>query len=172
MTTDSISSISATSAAGKLENTSSTGAKLTQATKAQLEALGVSTANITTETQGQAALTSAKSKAEAGKQAHAPHGNSTESSIKTEAKTLASQVGSSVSDDDKVDDIINKVSAKITDLRASAGDDKTKLAAVDSDQAQLDAISNSLASTKSGQAQLSGSMNGLASMNKVYQNLT
>jgi len=170
MTNTSVSSVSGTSSASGVESKSASSTKLTQATKLALQSLGVDTTNITTETQGQTALS--KAKAEEAKKSQAPHGNPSEDSIKASAKSLATTVGVAIADKDSTSEIISKISAKITELKASAGEDKTKLAEVDNYQTQLDAISNSLASAKSGQAQLSGSMNGLANLNKIYQNLT
>lgn len=148
-----------------------TGEKLTAATKAALEALGVDTTSILTEAQGQTALKSAKAQAEAPQQAQAPHKNSSMAEIKDEAKQLAAKVGVSVSDNDKIDEILTKISAKIESLKSAAGGDKTKTSEIDGYQAQLESITNSLNSTKSAQSQLSASMNNMAMMNKILLNL-
>ena len=166
MTNDSISSVS--SAIAVSSTSSSSAAKLTTATKAKLEALGISTTNITTEAEGQIALKIAQTKAEATK---SKPPEKQDESIKTEAKTLASQVGASVSDSDSTDEILNKISSKISELKASAGDDQTKLAEIENYQASLDKLSETYASMPS-QAKLDNSMSNLANYNKVSLGLS
>lgn len=173
MSNDSINSINPTASTSSIGASSSTNTqKLTAATKVQLEALGVDTTNITTETQGQAALKAAQANQEAHHASKGAHkGNSSMDSIKAEATSLASQVGVSVSNTDKVDDILSNISAKISEMQAGAGDDKAKLAQVQQYETQLEAISAEFSKMQSSQQQLSSSMSSMASSNKLYHNL-
>lgn len=167
--TDSISAVSA-SATSNTSSSSSSSTKLTDATKAQLEALGIDTTNITTEADGQAALKAAEANKETAKMSQAS--NPSEDSIKTDAKSLASELGVSISDDDTTDDILDKISSAISQLREAAGDDQTKLAEVEKYQDEYDTISGDYTNMQTSQAQLTNSMSGLASYNKIYQNLS
>lgn len=172
MSNDSISSVSTTSSLNSLSSASTANQPLTAATKAKLDALGVDTTSIKTETQGQVALSAAQTKQEAQKSAHSHQGgNSSMESIKNEAKSLASQVGVSVSDEDKVDDILSKVASKISELQVAAGTDETKLAQVQQYQSQYDSISSSLSNMQAAKAQLSSSMDNMASYNKMAHGL-
>ena len=163
--------ISINSIGGLSGITPATDGKLTAATKAALEALGIDTSSIITEAQGQAALKSAKTKTEQPQKTQATNKNSSMAEIKDEAKQLAAKIGVSVSDNDKIDEILTKISAKIESLKSAAGGDKTKTSEIDGYQAQLESITNSLNSTKSAQSQLSASMNNMAMMNKILLNL-
>lgn len=168
MTNDSISSITSTK---PISSSDSASIKLTNATKVKLEALGINTTNIKTEIQGQAALRTAEEKRKALQKLKTESANRSQEVIKTEAKSLAAQVGASVSDDDSVSDILIKVASKVNDLKASAGDDSTKQAEADQDQAKYEALANEYSSVQAAQSKLSGSMDGLAQLNKIYQNI-
>lgn len=150
----------------------SNSAKLTAATKAKLEALGIDTSHIATEAEGQAILKTAEAKQEEVKKVHANKGGfSAMKDIKAEAKELAAKIGVSISDNDKMDNILNKISEKINELRASAGNEPNKSAQIAQYQSRLDSISNEFLNMKSSKSQLNGSMNALAFYNKIYQNL-
>jgi len=167
--TDSISAVSSASAASSTSSSSST--KLTAATKTQLEALGVDTTNITSETEGQTALKAAQAKSDAQQKAKAAAGGGSEDSIKASAQTLASEMGVSVSSTDTTDDILSNISAKLSELKASAGDDQVKLAELEQYQSEFDTLSTSYTNMQTSQAQLSNSMSGLATYNKASLNL-
>lgn len=175
MSQDSVNSINSTNAASSTSSVSSTSISsnqpLTAATKQQLEALGIDTTGIKTEAQGQAALFSAQaSSSSAQKPEHKGGGGMSE--IKAQAQQLASEVGVSVSSTDKIDDILSKISDKISQLQAAAGNDETKLAQISQYQSQLQSISASMSSMQASHAQLSNSMSSMASYNKIYQNLS
>ena len=150
---------------------SSSSQKLTEETKSKLQALGLDPSKYTTEAQGQKALTEAQAAqnsqaAQAGAQhQHAPHGG--ESSIKAEVQALAAQIGIPVGSKDKISDILANVSEKISELKASAGNDPTKLAQVNSYQSQYTAISGEIAQKQSSESKLTGSLQGLANYNKI-----
>jgi hypothetical protein len=163
--------ISAVSSASSTSSSSSSSTKLTAATKAKLEALGIDTTNIATESEGQITLKVAEAKQEATQKAQSSSSNSSEESIKTEAKSLATSMNVSVSDNDTTSDILDKISEKLTSLQQDAGDDKVKLAELGNYQQQYEALTGQYSSMQTSQAQLSNSMSALASYNKVYQNL-
>lgn len=147
------------------------GTKLSEATKAKLETLGIDTANIKTEAEGQAILKMAEAKPEETRKTHASQGYSSMESIKAEALQLASQIGVSVSGSDKIDDILDKISYKINELRVNTGSDQNKPDQINQYQSKLDTLSNEFLNMQSSKAKLSNSLNCLAAYNKIYQNL-
>lgn len=161
--TDSINAVNSTSAASSASSTSN---KLTAATKAQLEALGVDTTYIKTESDGQIALKQAQASQTQKAQANGGSSASKES-IKAQIQSLASQVGVSVSQTDKPEDILTKISEKISSLRAEAGNDQSKLAQIEQYQQQYESLSGQMLSMQTSQAQLAASMSGLANYNKA-----
>lgn len=163
--TDSISSLSSASSASNSSSSNANSTKLTSATKSKLEALGVDTTNITTEAEGQIALKSAQAKQKAAQ--HSQASNSSEDSIKSEAKSLASSIGVSVADNDSTDTILSNIASKLTEMKADAGEDETKLAEVQQYEQQYEAISGNYTAMQASQAQLAASMNGLATYNKA-----
>ena len=127
---------------------------LSAATKAKLEALGIDTKNIKTEAQGQAIL---KAIEERKKELHGilgPHEPPPRDTVKDEAKNLASAVGVSVAQGDSTDEILNKIAAKIDQLRQGAGDDKEKLAQVDQFEAKYEEISGQVSNSKASTAKI------------------
>lgn len=135
--TDAISSISS-NASSSLSASSSSSGKLTDETKKKLEALGIDTANVKTEAEGQAKLKEAHAA-----QAHQkPKGASPMASIEDGAKALASEMGVSVGSKDKLTDIFDNITAKLSELKASAGDDENKKAEVSNYENQYNTLYN------------------------------
>lgn len=145
--------------------------KLTAATKAKLEALGIDTTNIKTEAEGQAILKAAEVNPKEIRKVHAPKSYSSIDSIRAEAMQLASKVGISVSGSDKIDDILNKISYKINELKVCAENNQNKLTQINQYQSELDSISSEFLNMKSSHTQLNNGMDALASYNKIYQNI-
>ena len=165
-----INAISSASSAAQNRSVGASGssAPLSAGTRASLEALGVDTANIKTEAQGQEALRVAKVKA-----TKKPHTTtSSEGSLKAEAKALATKLGASIPSDGKMEDILNNIKAKIDELIATAGKDPTKLSKIAEYQSQYTNLAKEFSNIQSSQSQLSASMNNMAMMNKIYLNLT
>lgn len=150
-------------------SSSSSSQKLTEATKKKLEYLGIDTANIKTESQGQVELKVAIQK-EMQKAQATNHGGS-EAMIKAQAKDLAYQVGASVSSSQKVGDILTKVSSKITELKQAAGTDETKLSKVYQYQSEYDSIVSSFNNMQTAKNQIATGMDGLANYNKILLGL-
>lgn len=154
----------------------SAGDKLTEETKAKLQALGIDTSSIKTETQGLMALAAAK-KAKAAAKAKGAHGvkpaggNAQEESLKTQAKELAAKLNVSVSSDDDTTDILTKIASVLANMRVQAASDPQKLQEVEKYQAEYDALSSSVANLQKQkqqkQAQLTGSLDAMAMYNKI-----
>lgn len=167
----SISSSSTTSTTSSSSSSSSSSAsKLTEETKRKLEALGVDTTNITTETQGQIALLQAQQQQA---QQNPEGGNKAEmESIKSQATALAGKLGVSVSSDEKVPDIMSAIGSALNAKVSAAGNDQAKIAEVQELQAEYDSISSSLSNMQTQQAQraqaISSNLTNLANQNKIY----
>ncbi len=166
---DSISSISASSSASS--SSSSSSSALSETTKKKLEALGIDTSNIKTETEGQTKLKQAQAaqaaQQVAGQKMQQPQTGNSEDTIKSEAKSLASKMDVAVSTDDDISAILENISAKIDNLKASAGTDEAKKKEVNDFESQYSSISEEYTTLQSKQAMLSGSLSGLASYNKA-----
>ena len=165
---DSISAISSASAGGVKSSGSSTA--LTDATKKKLEAMGIDTSKIKTETDGQTKLKEAQASqgsASAQGKHQPPQGASQMKSIEEEATALAGKMNVDVKKGDKIDDILSNISQKITGLQASAGTDESKKSEVGNYQSEYNKISTEYQSLKTAQSMLSNSLNGLANYNKA-----
>lgn len=134
------SSISAIS--GSLVGTSSSGSStaLTDVTKKKLEALGIDTTNIKTESDGQAKLQEAQAAQAAAQHQGKHHGTNPMESIEDGAKSLAAQMDIAVGTKDDIGTVFSNISTKIEELQASAGDDQTKKSEVDGYQKQYDTL--------------------------------
>jgi len=180
--TGSINAISNSMSSMSISSASASG-KLTDDTKKQLEALGIDTSSIKTESQGLSVLAQVKQAKSAqaaqnaqGAQHSQPAGPpAAMEALKTQAVALADKLGISVSSDAKIPDIMTAISSAITKLQGTAGTDAVKLEQVKSYEAQYATISSSLSSLESqkqsSQAQLSNSMSGMANYNKIFHNL-
>lgn len=157
---------------------SSSGDKLTDATKKKLEELGIDTSNIKTESQGQSVLAAIKKtkEAEGAKKPEAIGGNAEEESNKTKAKELAAQLNISVAAKDSTIDILNKISVAIDNLKTQAVGDPQKIQEAAKYQAAYDSIVGSVTSMQQQQnashKKLAGSLDGMALYNKIKLGLT
>lgn len=155
---------------------------LTPQTKAQLEALGINTTNITTEAQGQAALKASQGSQQAQntQQAQAPHhrggGNSAIKALVEEALALAQKVGASVSSNAKLDEILDAIADALSKMQADAANDPKKAALFAQYQAEYLSLCQSAETLKasmeashnqavSAAGMMQSSMDGLASYN-------
>ena len=152
-------------------NTGSSGTKLTEKTKKNLEKLGVDTSNIKTETEGQQKLkevqasqnSQATQQGQAAQQQQQAGGASSQQTLMTEVKSLAASANVDVSSSDKIDDVFSKISKKITEMKAEAQNDETKKGQASAYQAKYD----ELYAQYQKQNMLSSAMNGLANYNKA-----
>lgn len=163
-----ISSVSATLTSG-----------ISAATKAKMQALGISSVGVTTEAEAQSLIAAKKAKSsnstEKFEVSKPDSSTSQDESIKTEAKSLAAQVGATISSDDDVSTILSKISSAISNMKSQAGNDPQKLQQIAQYQAQYDSISSTYTSMQvqqqSAAAQISSSLDSLAMYNKTSLNL-
>lgn len=161
-------SISAINGSSSVSSTSSSSSKpLSEETRKKLEALGIDTTNIKTESEGQTKLKeaqSAQANAQAGGQ-KPPQGALSPEKIKEEVEALASKVGVSVGNSDKIEDIMNNISKKISEIKASAKTDPNKLAEAESFESEYTTLSSELSQMKAAQNMTGAS--ALANYNKL-----
>ena len=138
---------------------------LTAATKAKLSALGVDTKDIKTESEGKMRLQEAQMSRNSESTDKVSKSNS--DSILEEAKTLAKKLNISVGKHENINDILDKITNKISEMKADAGNDFDKLANVGSYDKELSMLESSHLS----QIDLSATMNLTANMNMVYHGL-
>ena len=86
---------------------------LSDSTKAQLEALGITATDGMTESEAQAKIAAAKQEQNAQNQGGEEQGNSSESEMLAEAKSLAASVGVSVSSDADLTEILDDIGAEL-----------------------------------------------------------
>jgi len=167
----SINAINGTSGAASSQAIS----RLTDATKKQLEALGVDTSSIKTESQGQVVLKAAKNTqaTQGAKEAH--KGNSPQDAIKEQAKSLASKLNITVSSKDDTNAILNKISSAISVLKTEAVGDVQKTQKLAQFQSEYNAIAGAVAGMaaqkQAGHDQINNSLNGMANYNKALLGL-
>lgn len=175
---------SSISSASGVSSSSSTA--ITDATKKKLEALGIDTSKIKTEAEGQQKLKEAQASqaSQASQAAQGPQSKQQQSAasqmeeITDQVTTLAAEVGVTISSNDQLSDVMNSISARISEMTVQAGQDTQKLQIVSLYQNELSAISGEYQSfqaqqqaTQSSQSQLAGGMDSLASYNKIFHNL-
>lgn len=150
-------------------------APLSDATKKKLEALGIDTSKIKTESEGQQKLKEAEaaqaSQATQGQQSNAGQAQA----IKDQASALAASVGVSVSKGDKISDILDHIQTKLSTMNAQAGQDPQKVQELKQYQSEFTVIASEYASLQSQQqaskSQLTGSMDSMAAYNKIFHKL-
>ena len=127
-----ISSISSSSSA--LSTTvSKQCSQLSDSTKAQLEALGITVTDGMTEAQAKQKIAEVQAQRQAQNQSQNQGGqSSSESEVLSNAKSLASQVGVSVSSDADVSEILDDIGAKLESMIQEAQGDQSKLSQISS----------------------------------------
>lgn len=168
-------------------SSSSSAQKLTDATKNQLQLLGIDTTKITTEAQGQTIL----SQALQAQQSLQPQVQQTQNitnsknnsndeikSLKEQAIELSGKVGVTVSQNERLSDIIATLGPAIESKISAAGSDQTKIAEAQELEAEYDLISSSLTKiqTQSQQSKqssqtLNTSLNNMAMLNIIFHKL-
>ena len=94
---------------------------LSNATKQKLEAMGINPSSVTSESEAQQKIKEAQ--AAQGAQIAQPAINNSMETVEKNARSLASEIEVNIGEDTKLDDIMNAISAKISEKRAEAGDD-------------------------------------------------
>jgi len=187
--TGSISAIGNMGMSTSFLGSTSSAQKLTDATKKQLESLGIDITKIKTEVQGQTALqqtqqpqpTQQSQQAQNGGQQHTG-GNAEIQALKLQATELAAQLGITVASDEKLSDILAAIQPALDAKLSAAGNDQSKLAEVKGLEAEFNSISSSLSNIQvqhsqqtqgsQGSQAISTSLNSMAVMNMVYHGLS
>lgn len=190
--TGSISAIGNMGMSTSFLGVTSSAQKLTDATKKQLESLGIDTTKIKTEAQGQTALQQAQSTQSSQSSSQTQHaqngthqhtgGNAEIQALKTQATELAAKLGVTVQPDEKLSEILAAIQPALDAKLSASGNDQSKLAEVQSLQAEFNTISSSLSSIQAQQPQksegsqgsqaISNSLSSMAVMNMVYHGLS
>ena len=139
---------------------------LSETTKAQLEALGITVTDGMTEAEAKQKIAEVQAQRQAENQSQ-QQGNSSESELFSDAKALASQVGVSVSSDADVSEILDDIGAKLEAMIDKAQGDPQKLSEISSFYSQLQSLDDQNESIQSSQNSLYGAMNMVSTSNKI-----
>ncbi len=163
-----ISSINSNTASASASNaiTSKT-SQLSETTKAQLEALGITASDGMTEAEAQQKIAEVKAEQQQQNAGEEQQGNSTESEILSDAKSLAAQVGVSVSEEDDLSEILNNIGDKLEVLLEEAENNPNALSTISSYFSQLTALDDRYDSMQSFQDNLFNAMNMVSTNNKI-----
>ena len=142
---------------------------LTAATKAKLQALGVDTKYIRTETEGQSKLRLAQAErfTKGGNNGVQRAEQKDEDENLKLARELADKLNVSYNSDENVTEICSRIQSKLDEMRTEADGDFDKNSNVDYYQTRLDEIE----SFDMSASQLASSMNLTANMNIAFHNL-
>ena len=162
-----ISSISSSSSA--LSTTvSKQCSQLSDSTKAQLEALGITVTDGMTEAEAKQKIAEVQAQRQAQNQPQNQGGqSSSQSEILSDAKSLAAQVGVSVSSDADVSEILDDIGAKLESMIQEAQGDQNKLSQISSYFSQLQSLDEQNDSIQSSQNNLYAAMNMVSTSNKI-----
>jgi len=144
---------------------------LSDSTKRELEALGITATDGMTESEAQAKIAAAQQE-ENAQNGEEQQGNSSESEILAEAKTLAAQVGVSVASDAEVSDILDDIGAELEVMLEDAENNPAILSQLSSYLSQLTSLDNRYDTLQSSQASLYSAMNMVSTNNKIALGLT
>ena len=144
------------------------GQKLSYATKSKLRALGVSTNDIKTEAEGRMKLQEAMAERANGiNKNKKASGSNQNDEVMEKVRQLADDLNVSYSDNDTVDDIIYRISSRVEELMAEAGEDEAKQA----DAVYWGGKLNEVKQMQQSQIDLSASMSVTANMNIAFHGL-
>ncbi len=167
--TTSINSVNAGSTAAS--ETAVKKSSLSDSTKRELEALGITASDGMTESQARQKINAAKNEkgADAGtKQKDGQEQqNATETEILADAKTLASAVGISVGSDDDIAEILDDISAELETMLEEAADNPAILSTVSAYLSELTSLDEQYDSLQSFQTNMYNSMEMTATNNKL-----
>jgi len=171
-----INSISAASSSS--ENTSVKKSKISDATKRQLEALGIDASNVTSEAQAQSLISAKKTEQSfqnslTGKTQDKSDtaSQSSESSLISEAKSLAEELGVSVSSDDTFDDITAAISDAIEKLMDKSGNDPQALQRIQAYKTRLSQLNSQYSDVSTSNSNIYAAMSAQAATNKYMLGL-
>lgn len=165
MTTISTVNSNTASAAASNALTAKT-SQLSETTKAQLEALGITATDGMTESEAQQKIAAAQAEQQqenGGQQQN----NSSESEILSEAKSLAAQVGVSISSDDDISEILDDIGEKLEVLLEEAENNPGILSTLSGYLSQLTSLDDRYESMQNFQSSLFSAMNMVSTNNKI-----
>lgn len=161
-----ISSVSSTSSAMNSALAHKT-SYLSETTKAQLEALGITVTDGMTEAEAKQKIAEVQAQREAQNDNQQQQGNSSESEILSDAKSLASQVGVSVSSDADVSEILDDIGNRLEAMIEEANNNPAELSQIASYFSQLTSLNDKYDSVQSSQNSLYAAMNMVSTSNKI-----
>lgn len=161
-----ISSVSSTSSAMNSALAHKT-SHLSETTKAQLEALGITVTDGMTEAEAKQKIAEVQAQREAQNDNQQQQGNSSESEILSDAKSLASQVGVSVSSDADVSEILDDIGSRLEAMIEEANNNPAELSQIASYFSQLTSLNDKYDSVQSSQNSLYAAMNMVSTSNKI-----
>lgn len=144
---------------------------LSNDTKAELEALGITATDGMTESEAQAKIAAAQQEQNAQNQG-GQQGNSSESEILSDAKSLAAAVGVSVSSDADVSEILDDIGAELEVMLEEAENNPSVLSQLSSYLSQLTYLDDQYDALQSQQSSMYSAMNMISTNNKIALGLT
>lgn len=144
---------------------------LSNSTKNELEALGITATDGMTESEARQKIAEAREEQNAqngGEQ----QGNSSESEILADAKTLAAQVGVSVASDADVSEILDDIGAELEVMLEEAENNPAILSQLSSFLSQLTNLDDQYDSLQGAQSSMYAAMNMVSTNNKIALGLT
>lgn len=147
--------------------------KLSEATKKELEALGICTTNIRTEAQGQTTLKSVQSgiklQSEQSQQNKAEDAH--QSSLRDQIMSLFADLGVIASKLKKIEDLLEELKERIEKLKRKAEAEKKEDAKIAQYQERLKSIEKQYASENKSEPAFRMSANHSAMLNKLFMNM-
>lgn len=142
---------------------------LSEETKRKLQALGIDPTTVSSETEAQAVIASAKQKIEQTKNESSSQNTccSSECELISRAKHLAEKIGLQTSNNDSLRNLIDKISTKLSLILNKTQDEQTN-DKISNYQNELTSIENEYSQINNNQNSLLTAMNLTANMNKFF----
>lgn len=142
---------------------------LSEETKRKLQALGIDPTTVSSETEAQALIASAKQKIEQTKNESSSQNTccSSECELISRAKHLAEKIGLQTSNNDSLRNLIDKISTKLSLISNKTQDEQTN-DKISNYQNELTSIENEYSQINNNQNSLLTAMNLTANMNKFF----
>lgn len=145
---------------------------LSEETKRKLQALGIDPTTVSSETEAQALIATAKQKIEQTKNESSSQNTccSSECELISRAKNLAEKIGLQTSNNDSLRNLIDKISTKLSLISNKTQDEQTT-DKISNYQNELTSIENEYSQINNNQNSLLTAMNLTANMNKFFLGL-
>ena len=142
---------------------------LSEETKRKLQALGIDPTSVSSETEAQALIATAKQKIEQTKNESSSQNTccSSECELISRAKHLAEKIGLQTSNNDSLRNLIDKISTKLSLITNKTQDEQTT-DKISNYQNELTSIENEYSQINNNQNSLLTAMNLTANMNKFF----